>query len=186
MSSSAPQEEKSAKEETSVPSNLLNSSELELMRKSRRESIEVFKKLYPNGKAREELESHNPASEESNVPYNRLTSSEKEYLDQKTKDATEIFKKLFPDGKMRAEREKEISTERVSAHISKYFASATEKNIKEDSSFNTNYESDKQVGNIYFERFLYGEHKKDTMVLKLIEEAGKWKVVSVTWRPLEN
>lgn len=81
---------------------------------------------------------------------------------------------------------KETSTKRVSTSLSKYFASATERNIKELSSFNTTYESDKKVGNIYFERFLYGDQKKDTMVLKLIKETGQWKVVGVTWKPFKN
>lgn len=81
---------------------------------------------------------------------------------------------------------KETSTENVSTRLNQYFASATEKNIKELSSFNTTYESQKRVGNVYFERFTYGKQKRDTMVLKIVEEAKKWKVVGVTWKPFKN
>src|SRR5690625_4555412 len=93
---------------------------------------------------------------------------------------------------LKAMREQNLSmvkltaTDQVVKNIGQYLGSATEQSIKKDASFETVFESDEKVGNVYFERFLCGKEKKDTMILKLIQVSGKWKVAGIGQKPFRN
>lgn len=81
---------------------------------------------------------------------------------------------------------KQTSTDRIANNVSLSFDKATAESINQLSNFKTAFESEEKVGNVYFDRFLYGEKQRDTMILKLIQVSGKWKVAGLSQKPFTN